>query len=102
MISKEGKLKLTDFGLSTDKHYDTMKKYGKIVKNQIQKPPFVLKILGTADYMAPEVLNVKRMKETDETVDWWAVGVIAFEFITGSLPFNAKSKEEVFENIKAH
>ena len=52
--------------------------------------------------MAPEVLNIKWTKETDETVDWWAVGVIAFEFITGSLPFNAKSKEEVFENIKAH
>jgi len=35
-------------------------------------------------------------------VDWWAVGVIAFEFILGGLPFNAKTKEEVFENIKAH
>lgn len=58
--------------------------------------------MGTADYMAPEILNTKRLKETDEMVDWWAVGVIAFEFITGGLPFNAKTKEEVFENIKAH
>jgi len=32
-------------------------------------------------------------------VDWWAVGVIAFEFITGGLPFNATTKEEVFDNI---
>ena len=35
-------------------------------------------------------------------VDWWAVGVIAFEFMIGGLPFNAKTKEEVFENIKSH
>lgn len=95
-------MKLTDFGLSTNNNFDTMAKYGKKPPLKLHKTPFVLKILGTADYMAPEILNTKRVKETDEMVDWWAVGVIAFEFILGGLPFNAKSKEEVFDNIKSH
>lgn len=65
----------------------------------MNKEQFQLKILGTADYMAPEILDMNRKKETDECVDWWAVGVIAFEFLAGSPPFNAKTKEEVFSNI---
>lgn len=51
--------------------------------------------------MAPEILDTSRTSPTDETVDWWAVGIIAFEFITGNLPFNAKTKEEVFSNIRS-
>ena len=33
LISKEGWIKLTDFGLSTDKNYRTMEKYGKKFEN---------------------------------------------------------------------
>ena len=54
------------------------------------------KILGTPDYIAPEVIQ---FKEITKSVDWWAVGVIAFEFITGNLPFNDISPEKIFENI---
>jgi len=50
--------------------------------------------------MAPEILNPYRKGPTDNMVDWWAVGIIAFEMISGSLPFNAKTKEEVFDNIR--
>jgi serine/threonine protein kinase len=32
-------------------------------------------------------------------VDWWALGVIAFEMITGFPPFNSNTVEAVYENI---
>jgi len=32
-------------------------------------------------------------------VDWWAVGVMLFEFLAGHPPFNAPTKEEVFCRI---
>ena len=48
------------------------------------------------DYLAPEViLGRGHGKE----VDWWALGVIIYEFLTGIPPFNAETQEEIFENI---
>ena len=34
-----------------------------------------------------------------KSVDWWALGVIAWEFMTGRLPFNDETPEKVFTNI---
>jgi len=35
-----------------------------------------------------------------KNVDWWSVGIIAYEFMTGGLPFNDNSPDLIFENIK--
>ncbi|GAX76983.1 hypothetical protein CEUSTIGMA_g4430.t1 [Chlamydomonas eustigma] len=52
--------------------------------------------VGTPDYLAPELLlGTGHGPE----VDWWALGVILFEFVVGIPPFNADSPEEIFENI---
>jgi serine/threonine protein kinase len=32
-------------------------------------------------------------------VDWWAVGVTLFEFLTGIPPFNDETPEKIFQNI---
>ena len=32
-------------------------------------------------------------------VDWWALGVCLFEFMTGVPPFNDETPEAVFHNI---
>lgn len=34
-----------------------------------------------------------------KAVDWWALGVITFEFLTGIPPFNAETPQQIFENI---
>jgi serine/threonine protein kinase len=58
-----------------------------------------IRIIGTPDYIAPEVL---RGEETlSPTMDVWSLGVMAFEFLTGTPPFNAESPDKIFENILA-
>lgn len=54
--------------------------------------------LGTCHYMAPEVINGE---ENTRSLDYWSLGVIVFEFLTGGLPFQADSPIEVFARIKA-
>ncbi|XP_066910266.1 serine/threonine-protein kinase greatwall-like [Clytia hemisphaerica] len=54
------------------------------------------KILGTPDYLSPEILLGR---DYNESVDWWAVGVCFYEFMTGIPPFNDDTPELVFEHI---
>ncbi|XP_030056745.1 LOW QUALITY PROTEIN: serine/threonine-protein kinase greatwall [Microcaecilia unicolor] len=53
-------------------------------------------ILGTPDYLAPELLLGKKH---GPAVDWWALGVCLFEFLTGIPPFNDETPTQVFQNI---
>lgn len=62
-------------------------------KQQVQ----VKRIVGTPDYMAPEI--VKGESYSHETLDWWSMGVIMYELLTGLPPFNDTSREKVFDNI---
>ncbi|GAA5922084.1 uncharacterized protein JCM15063_003180 [Sporobolomyces koalae] len=52
--------------------------------------------VGTPDYLAPESILGIGM---DACVDWWALGVICYEFIYGFPPFHDETPEKVFENI---
>ncbi|KAJ3351695.1 hypothetical protein HDU83_008722 [Entophlyctis luteolus] len=55
-------------------------------------------IKGTKGYMAPEILKKQLY---GRPVDMWAVGVIAYELLFGSLPFPAStSKPKIFGNNK--
>eukprot|EP00048_Salpingoeca_helianthica_P020139 m.5014 g.5014 ORF g.5014 m.5014 type:complete len:482 (+) comp4432_c0_seq1:30-1475(+) len=53
-------------------------------------------VAGTPDYLAPELL---RGTGNGAPVDLWALGVCAFELMTGLPPFNDETKEKVFEHI---
>jgi serine/threonine protein kinase len=52
--------------------------------------------VGTPDYVAPEVL---KKQPHGAPVDWWALGVIIYEFTTGCPPFNDEDVQGVFRNI---
>ena len=54
------------------------------------------RILGTPDYLAPELLLGQGH---GAAVDWWALGVCLYEFMTGVPPFNDDSPSLVFDNI---
>ena len=68
--------KVTDFGFA--------KVYKQDTKMKLQ--------LGTAPYMAPELL---RRSEYDETVDIWAIGVMAFYLLFNKLPFRGINVKQV-------
>ena len=55
------------------------------------------RIVGTPDYLAPETILGVGMDEFG--VDWWAVGVILFEFLCGYSPFHASTPNQVFDKI---
>ena len=78
LIDSKGHIKLTDFGLS------------KIVTN-IEEKSFT--ICGTLQYIAPEIISGEGY---NESVDWWSLGIIMYEMLTGKLPFkfNFDSQEE--------
>lgn len=53
---------------------------------------------GSPEYLAPEILNGLT---SGFTVDWWALGVMLYEFLVGITPFYADTIDEVFENVMA-
>ena len=54
-------------------------------------------IIGTPDYIAPEIIN--QTSYSNYTIDWWSLGVMAYELIIGTRPFCADTLEEVIDNI---
>ena len=47
-------------------------------------------VLGTADYVAPELFEPHR--RADELSDQYSLGILAYEMITGKMPFSADSQ----------
>ncbi|KAH8923899.1 kinase-like protein, partial [Atractiella rhizophila] len=53
-------------------------------------------VVGSPDYLPPEsILGIG----IDEGVDWWALGVILYEFLYGIPPFHAATPAKVFERF---
>lgn len=55
-----------------------------------------LACVGTADYLAPEIL---KKKEYGFAVDWWALGVLFYELLSGLPPFYSSYESETFGKI---
>ena len=99
LIDKNGHIKLTDFGLAkiSDKIFnykiDENKSNNLKIESENGKPTHNknYSCVGTAYYVAPEVLNKKGY---GPEIDWWSVGVIFYEMLVGYVPFCSKDTSE--------
>jgi protein-serine/threonine kinase len=82
LIDQKGYVKITDFGLSKE----------NIPDNHSAKS-----FCGTPEYLAPEIIEAKGH---GKAVDWWSLGAILYEMLTGMPPFYAKDREKLFKTIK--
>ena len=100
LIDKSGHIKLSDFGLAkiSDKLYEKEKgQYNYYINNKKDNEEKMThnknySCVGTAYYVAPEVLNKKGY---DKEIDWWSVGIIFYEMLVGYAPFCSKETSEV-------
>ncbi|XP_001122511.2 uncharacterized protein LOC726790 isoform X1 [Apis mellifera] len=56
----------------------------------------VREILGTPDYVAPEILHYEPITLA---ADMWSVGVTTYVLLTGFSPFGGETDQETFQNI---
>ena len=54
-------------------------------------------ICGTPAYLSPEQLNGKFTNGYTKIVDWWSLGVLIYELLTGKTPFCKSNRESSYE-----
>uniref|UniRef100_A0A8C6ULY7 Ribosomal protein S6 kinase n=1 Tax=Neogobius melanostomus TaxID=47308 RepID=A0A8C6ULY7_9GOBI len=82
LLDSSGHIVLTDFGLS--KEFD-----------QVER---AFSICGTIEYMAPEIVEGGESGH-DKAVDWWSLGVLMYELLTGGSPFTVDGDENSHTDI---
>jgi len=81
LLDEVGHICLTDFGLS---------------KESVSTPNAARTFCGTPEYLAPEILQgVGHGK----AVDWWSLGTLVFEMLTGLPPFYSRNINHMYEKI---
>lgn len=73
LIDSKGKMKITDFGLSSTYYNNKMRTF-----------------VGTAGYQPPEIIAGY---EYDEKCDVWSLGVCLYALVTGCLPFSTQNRD---------
>lgn len=82
LLNANGHLVLTDFGLS--------KAIGP------DDDPECRLIIGTPEYMAPEII---KGEPYDYAVDWWLLGCVIYDMMTGKPPFTGKTHQAILDKI---
>ncbi|TPX62548.1 hypothetical protein PhCBS80983_g00294 [Powellomyces hirtus] len=80
LLNADGHVLLTDFGLS------------KVALD-------ARTVCGTIEFMAPEVLDDHRTEGYDKAVDYWSLGVMLFDMLTGSPPFTGNNRKKIMDGI---
>ncbi|KAK6958261.1 hypothetical protein Daesc_001058 [Daldinia eschscholtzii] len=81
LLDAQGHLLLTDFGLS---------------KVAVDEDDSCKSILGTVEYMAPEIVLGQKY---GKAVDWWSFGALGYDLMTGNPPFRGGNHAKIQNNI---
>ncbi|XP_047323344.1 serine/threonine-protein kinase AtPK2/AtPK19-like [Impatiens glandulifera] len=81
LLDADGHIILTDFGLA--KQFDDSNSRSN-------------SLCGTVEYMSPEIVLGKGH---DKGADWWSVGILLFEMLTGKTPFCGGNREKIQQKI---
>jgi tRNA A-37 threonylcarbamoyl transferase component Bud32 len=83
MLTNKQRIKIMDFGLAKARQLDSLTKTGAL--------------MGTPAYMSPEQIQVQ---ELDSRSDQYALGIIAYEVLTGKAPYKAETfPEMIFQHL---
>ncbi|KAK4682761.1 cytochrome c oxidase subunit 1 [Podospora pseudoanserina] len=85
LLDAEGHIKLVDFGFAK-----------RLGNNENDHPEETYTLCGTPEYLAPEVIH---NKGHTTAVDWWALGILIYEFLTGYPPFWHSNPIEIYKQI---
>jgi len=81
LLDTAGHVKLTDFGLC---------------KESIHEGTMTHTFCGTIEYMAPEILM---RSGHGKAVDWWSLGALMYDMLTGAPPFTAENRKKTIDKI---
>ncbi|XP_015429232.1 PREDICTED: ribosomal protein S6 kinase alpha-5 [Dufourea novaeangliae] len=87
LLDREGHVVLTDFGLSKE-----------FLPHERDSNARAYSFCGTIEYMAPEVVRGGSAGH-DIAVDWWSVGVLTYELLTGASPFTVEGEKNTQQDI---
>eukprot|EP01088_Endostelium_zonatum_P006722 TRINITY_DN18871_c0_g1_i1.p1 TRINITY_DN18871_c0_g1~~TRINITY_DN18871_c0_g1_i1.p1 ORF type:complete len:402 (-),score=86.56 TRINITY_DN18871_c0_g1_i1:77-1282(-) len=81
LLDSEGNISVTDFGLAHQ-----MTEEGERTRTYC----------GTIEFMSPEMIKGAGY---DKSTDWWSVGVLLYDMMTGKTPFNGKDNGVIQKQI---
>jgi protein kinase A len=85
LLDQEGHIRLVDFGFA--------KRLGRGDEGG-ERGHETYTLCGTPEYLAPEVIH---NKGHTTAVDWWALGILIYEFLTGYPPFWHQNPIEIYK-----
>lgn len=77
LLDKDGNAVITDFGLA---------------KLDMTKDKKTKSFCGTPEYIAPEIISGKGY---DKSADWWSLGILVYEMLSGKHPYKTKNNDKM-------